>query len=420
MDLEVVTVGNELLLGFTLDTNAAEIARAMAGVGARVARHVTVQDDERAIRDAVAGALRRSGTVIVTGGLGPTRDDCTRAAVARLFGRPLEIDEALLRALEARFAQYRPGPMPASNRTQAEVPRGAVTIPNPRGTAPGILLEGERGTAILLPGVPAEMRGMLDASVVPLVADRVRQEQGTVRVVRSRVLRTTGLAESALADLLDPLPEGAGDVSIAYLPSRAGVDIRLTAGSAPAPEAEDRLNRAAAGLRTVLGSRCYGEDGDDLAAVVLDELRHRGWTLAVAESCTGGMLGARLTAVPGASDVFLGGVVAYADAVKVEALGVSPGVIAENGSVSEAVAVAMAEGVARRLRVHAAIAITGVAGPGGGTDAKPVGTVWTAVLAGKAQRVVRRIFPGGRDDVRRRSAQAALDLLRGLVEAEER
>jgi nicotinamide-nucleotide amidase len=242
MDLEVVTVGNELLLGFTLDTNAAEIARAMAGVGARVARHVTVQDDERAIRDAVAGALRRSGTVIVTGGLGPTRDDCTRAAVARLFGRPLEIDEALLRALETRFAQYRPGPMPASNRTQAEVPRGAVTIPNPRGTAPGILLEGERGTAILLPGVPAEMRGMLDASVVPLVADRVRQEQGTVRVVRSRVLRTTGLAESALADLLDPLPEAAGDVSIAYLPSRAGVNIRLTAGSAPAPEAEDRLN----------------------------------------------------------------------------------------------------------------------------------------------------------------------------------
>ena len=275
MDLDVVTVGNELLLGFTLDTNAAEIAQALAGVGARVARHVTVPDDEGAIRDAVAGALRRSKLVIVTGGLGPTSDDLTRTAVARLFGRPLVMDEAYLRALEVRFARYRPGPMPASNRTQAEVPRGAITIANPSGTAPGIVLESELGTAILLPGVPGEMRAMLRASVVPMVAERVRQLEGIPRVVRSRTVRTTGLAESDLADRLSPMPPGVEGVSVAYLPGPAGADLRLTAWNVAEEEAEIRLNRAEAAIRTVLGERCYGGGDDDLAAVVLEDRRGR-------------------------------------------------------------------------------------------------------------------------------------------------
>lgn len=419
MDLEVVTVGNELLLGFTLDTNAAEIAQALAAVGGRVVRQVTVRDDHQAIRDAVAGALRRSGVVVTTGGLGPTSDDMTREAVADLFGRPLEVDEEYLRRLTERFARYRPGPMPVSNRSQALVPRGAQTIPNPNGTAPGILLESSLGTAILLPGVPGEMRAMLREHVVPLIADRARERDGVPQVIRSRVLRTTGVSESALADLLDPLPDGLDAVAVAYLPSRMGVDLRLTASETPAAEAEARLNRAEEALRTVLGARCYGIEEDDLAAVVLDLLRKRGMTLAVAESCTGGLVGARLTAVPGSSDVFLGGVMAYSDAVKVSLLGVEKDVLASAGAVSEPVAAAMADGVADRLGADAAIAVTGIAGPGGGSEGKPVGTVWTAVRAGSHRKAVLRVFPGRRDDVRRRSAQAALDLLRQVLRVGE-
>jgi nicotinamide-nucleotide amidase len=207
---------------------------------------------------------------------------------------------------------------------------------------------------------------------------------------------------------------------VAYLPSRAGVDLRLTVWSVGELEAEEQLNRAVGALRTVLGDRCYGLDDEDLAAVVLDLLRLRGSTLAVAESCTGGLVGARLTAVPGASDVFLGGVVAYADAVKTDALGVPHALLEREGAVSETVALAMADGVARQFGADAAIALTGIAGPTGGTEAKPVGTVWTAVRCGETARAVRRVFPGNRDDVRRRSAQAALDLLRTVVQTDGR
>jgi nicotinamide-nucleotide amidase len=413
MDLEIVTVGNELLLGFTIDTNAADIARGLAGVGARVGRHVTVPDDEQAIGNAVAEALRRSAFVIVTGGLGPTSDDVTRGAIAQLFGRPLEIDATYLRQLEERFARLHPGPMPRSNRSQAEVPRGAVTIANPRGTAPGILLEGDLGTVVLLPGVPGEMRAMLDASVLPLVAARV-QRAGQPSVIRSRTLRTTGMSESALADLLDPFPDELDGVTVAFLPDGFGVDLRVTAWSMGEEEAEIRLNRAVTALRSVLGDRCYGEERADLAALVLSQLRRTGMSLAVAESCTGGLLGARLTAVAGASEVFRGGVIAYADAVKIQMLNVSQQILEREGAVSEAVALAMVDGVTERFGADAAIAVTGIAGPAGGTGAKPVGTVWTAVRVGTERRVVHRVFPGSRDNVRRRSAQAALDLLRML------
>lgn len=414
MDLELVTIGTELLLGFTIDSNAADIARALASVGARVVRRTTVGDDRATIGDAVRDALSRTGFVIATGGLGPTRDDVTKKAVADLFGAPLELDEVYLEALRARFARLG-RPMPAINRTQAEVPRGAAVLPNRWGTAPGLWLEGPLGTVVLLPGVPREMLGLLDHEVLPRVRARIGVDGVEGAVTASRTLRTTGIAESALAERIGDLEDRLAPATLAYLPGVDGVDLRLTVWNAAADLAERTLADRADLLRPALGLHLYGEGEADLAAVVLSVLRDQQRTLAVAESCTGGLLAGRLTAVPGSSDVFVGGVVAYANAVKIADLGVPAEVLEAEGAVSEQAVRAMARGVAARYGTRAGIAVTGIAGPTGGTPEKPVGTVWmAAALDGRLETALRR-FPGDREDVRQRSAQGALDLMRRMV-----
>jgi nicotinamide-nucleotide amidase len=412
MDVELITIGTELLLGFTTDSNAATLGRALAAIGVRVVRRTTVGDEGAAIAAAVAEALERTKFVITTGGLGPTRDDATKRAVAALFDAPLILDESYLEQLRQRFERLGRGPMPESNRTQAEVPRGAIVLPNRFGTAPGLWLEGGRGTVVLLPGPPKEMAGLLEQEVVPRLRERMAAAGGPARATLSRTLRTTGIPESALADRIGEMEPELHPATLAYLPSVEGVDLRLTVWGREPEEARRLLERAAAKLRPALGANYYGEDGCDLAAVVLEACERRGLTLAIAESCTGGLLGQRITAIPGASRIFAGGVIAYADQVKTAALGVPAGLIAEHGAVSQPVAEAMAAGVAARFGTSAALAVTGIAGPTGGTPDKPVGTVWLAAhLEGRTEAVLRR-FPGDRDEVRRRSAQAALDLLR--------
>jgi nicotinamide-nucleotide amidase len=406
-----VTIGTELLLGHTIDTNAAELGRALGAAGVEVVRRTTVPDRPKAIADAIGGALERTGFVLATGGLGPTKDDMTKKVVADLLGKALHLDEGLLKALETRFKRLGRGPMPAVNRNQAEVPEGATVLPNPRGSAPGLWIEdaGAGRVVILLPGVPSEMRGLLIEEVLPRILAR---QEGGARVVRSRTLRTTGVSESALAERVGALEEGLAPLSLAYLPSVDGVDLRLTAWSL-APEEADRLLAGGGDrLRKELGDHYYGEEETSLAATVLDILKARGKTLAVAESCTGGMVGARLTAVPGASAVFVGGVVGYDDGVKREQLGVPSEVLEQHGAVSEESARAMAAGAARVFKTSCAVAVTGVAGPGGGTPDKPVGTVWLAVLVDGNTTAVRRTFPGSREEIRGRSAQTVLDLLR--------
>jgi nicotinamide-nucleotide amidase len=412
--LEVVTIGTELLLGQILDTNAAELGRGLAAAGVEVVRRSSVADRPEAIRAAVADALERTGFVITTGGLGPTRDDMTKREVAALFGKALRIDAGVLRSLEERFRRLG-RPMPAVNRTQAEVPEGATVLPNPRGTAPGLWVEDTRGrVVVMLPGVPSEMRGLLAEEVLPRLAARTSGGGG---VVRSRSVRTTGIAESALAERVGAIEEEIAPLTLAYLPSTDGVELRVTAWGLSADEADRRLAAAAAQLRERAGEHCYGEDGTDLAAVVLDLLRARRARLVVAESCTGGVLSARITAIPGASTVFIGGVVAYDNMVKSGTLDVPPELLDRYGAVSEQVVSAMAEGVRRQFAVDAALAITGIAGPTGGTAEKPVGTVWLAARYGAAgpPRALKRIFPGDRNEIRARSAQAALDLLRRLL-----
>ena len=410
MRVEVVTIGTELLLGQILDTNAAELGRGLAAAGVEVARHSSVADRPEVIRAAVAEALERTGFVITTGGLGPTRDDMTKREVAALFGKALELDTAVLRSLEERFRRLG-RPMPAVNRTQAEVPEGATVLPNPRGTAPGLWVEDARGrVVVMLPGVPSEMRGLLAEQVLPRLATRT---SGTV--VRSRTVRTTGIAESALAERVGAIEDAIAPLTLAYLPSTDGVELRVTAWGLREDEAERLLEVAAAKLRERAGEHWYGGDGADLAAVVLDQLRARQARLVVAESCTGGVLSARITAVPGASQVFIGGVVAYDNVVKSGTLDVPPELLDQHGAVSEQVVRAMAEGVQRQFAVDAALAITGIAGPTGGTAEKPVGTVWLAARCGTEARVLKRVVPGDRNEIRARSAQAALDLLRRLL-----
>ena len=411
MKVELVTIGTELLLGATLDTNGAELGRALAAAGAEVVRRTSVGDRTEAVRDAVAQALERTGFVIATGGLGPTRDDMTKQVVAQLLRRPLVEDQGVLRALEARFKRMGRWPMPEVNKTQAQVPQGATVLPNPRGTAPGLWLEDDRGrTVVLLPGVPSEMRGLLVEEVLPRLAQR-----GAGAVVLSRVLRTTGVPESALAERLGSVEDDIAPLTLAYLPGIEGVDLRLTAWALPREEAERRLAAAVETLRPRLGDHCYGYDATDLAAVVLDQLRGRGMRLAVAESCTGGLVGQRLTAIPGASDVFAGGVVAYADQAKLTLLAVPRDTLEGHGAVSEETVQAMVRGACRVFGVPCGVAVTGIAGPTGGSPDKPVGTVWLAASAETQLRVVQRVFPGDREEIRARSAQAALDLMRRVL-----
>ena len=406
MNIELVTIGTEILLGFTVDTNGAEIARQLGAVGIRVVHRASVADERDAIRNGVADALARTGAVIVTGGLGPTRDDITKATVADLYGVPLDFDEGLWQALVERY--QRAGRVPVeSNRTQAQVPRGATVLPNRWGSASGLWLEhAGRGLTILLPGVPFEMRNLMEHEVVPRLAPRAAG-----LVVRSRLVRTTGVAEAALAEQLGEIERDIAPLSLAYLPDVAGVDLRLTAWQLPAGQADALLARGVARIRSHAGDAVYGEGTDDLAAVVLEAARARGLRIVVAESCTGGLVGGRLTDTPGSSDVVEAGVVCYSYESKTRLLGVPAELVVAHGAVSESVAREMAEGALDRLGGDLSVAVTGIAGPGGGTPEKPVGTVWFATAMAGDVRAKRIVFFGTRAEVRARAAQTALRLL---------
>lgn len=415
MRIEIITIGDELLLGFTIDTNGAHLARELAAVGVTIVRRSSVGDGADEIAAAVREALDRTGAVITTGGLGPTADDLTKPSIAALFGRGMVLDDAILAGLEARWTARFARAMPASNRQQAMLPEGARVLVNRHGSAPGVWLEDERGRWVaMLPGVPREMRGMLGDELLPIITERARAESGggAPTVVRSRTLRTTSIAESAIADRLGELARGVEGCSLAYLPGREGTDLRLTLRGRGADEADAVLARAADLVRTRVADWIYGEERTDLAAVVLDRCRARGLTIAVAESCTGGLLGARLTGVAGSSDVVRGGIIAYANDVKTAQLGVKATVIASDGAVSERVAAQMAAGARARIGADVGVALTGVAGPGGGSEEKPVGTVWIGVDVAGDVRTVRNVFVGDREEIRYRAAQFALDLVR--------
>jgi len=415
MQLEIVTIGDELLLGFTLDTNGAHLARELAQYGITVVRRTSVGDGADDIAAAVREALDRTGAVITTGGLGPTSDDLTKTSIAALFGREMLLDEAIVENLRQRWTSRGwPGGLPESNKQQALIPEGATILENRHGSAPGIWLEDERGRWVaMLPGVPREMRGMLADTLLPRMRARLI---GVPTVVVSRTIRTTSISESALSDRIRHLTElDFEGLALAYLPGWEGVDLRLTARNVTAHDAESRFARVGGALKVAAGDHVYGEGSEDLALAVLAALRAANKTIAVGESCTGGMFGMRLTAVPGSSDVMLGGVIAYHNDVKLRQLGVRAGTLTAHGAVSEETAREMATGVRAVIGASVGVGITGIAGPDGGTADKPVGTVCIAADVDGAVKSFRVSMVGDRHEVRLRSAQSALNLVRRML-----
>ena len=412
MRCEIVGVGTELLLGQIVNTNAAWIGQRLADVGWDCLRHTTVGDNEARIAEVLREALGRADGVIVTGGLGPTQDDVTREAVAAVAGVPLVRRPVLEDWLRERFARMGTR-MAEMNLRQADVPEGARYIDNPRGSAPGLIVEVGGKPLYAVPGVPREMEGMLERVVLPDLAARA----GEGRAIVSRVLRTAGVGESRLAERLTPLWEaaGGGQVTLAYLASAGEVRVRLTAVGATREEALAEIAPVEAKIREELGEIVYGVDDETLEAAVGRLLGERNGTLATAESLTGGLLGGRVTAVAGSSAYYLGGVVAYATEAKAALLGVDRDLLATQGPVSEPAAAAMAEGARRAFGADLGLATTGVAGPTE-QDGRPVGTLCLGVAdaAGTATATMRA--PGDRAQVRAWAATVALDLLRRRLE----
>ncbi len=405
---EVISVGTELLLGQITDTNATYICQRMAECGIPVYFRQTVGDNFERVQEAFRLAWSRAELIVFTGGLGPTEDDLTKEAVAAVLGADLVEDPGALAHLEQFFAR-RGRSMTANQRRQALIPRGALPIPNRWGTAPGVFWEADGRVVVMVPGVPREMRGMVDEFVLPELRRRGWMGQ---EVIRSRVLRTVGIGEGQLEELIRDLIHTTNP-TVAPLAHVGEVHLRITARGFP-EEVSRLLDEAEARLRQRLGDAVYGVDDETLDGVVGRLLRDSGLRVAVAESCTGGLVGERLTSVPGSSAYFLGGVVAYGNEAKVKLLGVPQSLLEEFGAVSAEVAEAMARGAREAFGADVGIAVTGIAGPSGGTEAKPVGRVYLALADAQSSRTVRADFgeEPGREGVRRLASQAALNLLR--------
>ncbi|MEO8257071.1 MAG: competence/damage-inducible protein A [Acidobacteriota bacterium] len=409
----IVAVGTEMLTPFRVDTNSLFVTERLNEIGIDVRLKLVAGDDVEELAALLRAALGWADVIVMTGGLGPTEDDITRAAVARLLELPLDVDESIVERIRERF-QRRGMTMPDINRRQAMVPRGAVVLPNPNGTAPGLWLEPGRTAFVLLPGPPREMKPMFEA----VVAGRLAARTGGAGLFR-RVLRITGRTESDVDATAQPIygawTTQAVPIATTILAVLGQIELHLTARAVSPAEAAAVLDRAVAQLADVLGDSLYSADGRPLEAVVGDALRSKGLTIAVAESCTGGLLASRLTDVPGSSAYVDRGVVCYSNRAKIELLGIAEALIGEHGAVSEPVASAMAEAIRVQAKAGVGVGITGIAGPGGGTIEKPVGTVAIAI-AGDGERRVRTFqFVGGREQVKFQAAQAALNMVRLML-----
>jgi nicotinamide-nucleotide amidase len=409
----ILAIGSEMLTPFRVDTNSLFITERLNAIGYDVRLKAVVGDDV----DELAEVLRTAGgwadLIVITGGLGPTEDDVTRDAVARVYDKPLEVDEAIVDRIRDRFAR-RGMTMPDINRRQAMVPRGAVVLENPNGTAPGLWIERGRAAIVLLPGPPREMKPMLEG----VVRDRLAPRSGTAGLFR-RVLKITGRAESDVDAQAQPTyakwTSSPVPISTTILAVLGQIELHLTAQAADPDAAAAALDAAVLEMQQVLGPSVYSSDGRSLEAVVGDLLRQHTLTIAVAESCTGGLLASRLTDVPGSSDYVERGVVCYSNRAKTELVGVPEAMIREHGAVSEPVAQAMAAGIRSRAGTSIGIGVTGIAGPGGGTPEKPVGTVAVAVIGNEETRVRTFQFLGGRDMVKFQATQSALNMTRLMI-----
>jgi len=394
----IVTIGTELVRGLAVDTNTSEIAHALLGAGIDVAETVSVADDMELLTAVLRRSVASCDLVIVTGGLGPTHDDITREAAAAALGVVQHRDPDLVDGLRASAARHTDPRAVENVFRQADVLEGSVVLPAIRGTAPGLVVPTARGSLVLLPGPPREMRPLLEGLIA---------EWG-IAAAPPRVLRCTGLSESDVQMAAQDVLEADPGVELTVLAQPGDVRVVLFDRGAGGP----RLDELASAIASRIGDACYSADGSSLAEVVLARAAAAGVTLATAESCTGGLVGGALTAVPGSSASYLGGVVSYADEVKVTLLAVDPALIEACGAVSDAIARAMALGACDMVGADYAVSVTGVAGPDGGSAEKPTGTVWFGVAGPDGVDAQMRRFPGDRETVRTRAVATALDLLR--------
>jgi competence/damage-inducible protein CinA-like protein len=409
----ILAIGSEMLTPFRVDTNSLFITERLNAIGYDVRLKAVVADDVDELAQVVESALGWADVIVITGGLGPTEDDITRDAVARVLDVPLDEDGAIVDRLRDRFAR-RGMTMPEINRRQAMVPRGGTVLPNVNGTAPGLWLERGKSAIVLLPGPPREMKPILEAAI----AERLVPRSGGAGLFR-RVLKIAGRAESDVDAQVQPVygkwTSQAIPISTTILAVLGQIELHLTAQARHQADADAALDGAVGELLQVLGSSVFSADGRNLEVVVGDLLRDRKLTIAVAESCTGGLLASRLTDVPGSSDYVERGIVCYSNRAKIELVGVPESMIREHGAVSEPVAQAMAEGVRARAATSIGIGITGIAGPGGGTPEKPVGTVAIAVVVDSETRVRTFQFLGNREMVKFQATQSALNMTRLMV-----
>jgi nicotinamide-nucleotide amidase len=403
---EIIAIGSELLAPNRTDTNSLWLTEQLNRLGIEVRLKTIVGDDDARLEEAIKDATKRSKVVITTGGLGPTEDDITRKVTARALGRRLLLDENVLAEIRQRFQSFGVS-MPERNSRQAMVIENAEVLPNPNGTAPGMFLDHNGTAVVLLPGPPREIKPMFENHVI----NRLAARSPGMKVVR-RMLRVAGMGESAVDEKIAPVYSQYENPQTTILFNQSEIEIHLTAHGRTEDDANTLLDRLSEQIEECLGNSVFAFAGETMEEVVGLRLTVGGYTLGVAESCTGGLVAQRLTDVPGSSKYFIEGVVAYSNEAKTRTLGVEPVLLLEHGAVSGVVAEAMAEGIRKRAKTDFGLSITGIAGPGGGTEEKPVGLVYIALAMESGTEHRKLNLPGDRHLVRWRASQAALDLLR--------
>jgi nicotinamide-nucleotide amidase len=406
MRAELITIGDELLFGQTIDTNAAFIGEKFAEAGIDLSYHTTVGDQADDLISAIGLALNRVDFVLTTGGLGPTHDDITKKVLCKFFKRQLVFHEEILKSLEKRYSDLGIS-MPPINQNQALLPQGTKIIENKVGSALGMIFEERGKTLIAVPGVPSEMEAMVTDNIVPMLIQKAAGQ-----VIVHRKLRTIGIMESAIFEKVKDIIDDKSFVRIAFLPSYRGVDIRMTARTDDRAKAETALAELEEKYRERIGKYIFGYDNDEMPAIVGYLLTEKKLTLSVAESCTGGLLGKTITDISGSSAYFKGGVISYANEIKIDLLNVPSVAIEAHGAVSAETAKFMAEGVKTGCGSDLGLAITGIAGPSGGTPEKPVGLVFIGLASSKETKIKEFRWKSNRQTIRLRSTYAALDMVR--------
>lgn len=406
MRVEIIATGTELLSGGVLDTNSIFLSEELMLLGLETAFKTAVGDNEKDMEEALRCALERVDAVIITGGLGPTEDDITRKVVAKIAKKRLVLNEDALKAIRERFTRRGREYLNANDR-QALIPVGARFLRNPAGVAPGFVIDEDERFIAVLPGVPAEMKAMFAEELHPMLAERF----GSRIFIQRRILRTCDTSESAINQALETILRREQPV-IGLSAKEVGVDIRIIAKGTSADQTQAMLDKTEAEIREKLGDAIYGKDGQELEEVVGALLKQRKLKIAVAESCTGGLIGGRITNIPGSSEYFERGIVVYSNLSKTELLGIPQTLIDKHGAVSAETAAAMAKGIQQAAHTDLGLSITGIAGPDGGTDKKPVGLVYIAIATSQGVKTQEHRFLGSREQVRMRAAQIALDTVR--------